>query len=144
LTKDGAIEMLHRANLDAAQKVQRIRDLGEFGRELLETLTYNVLNPEMPRYHRRVVGAHIKPEEVPRLVRDAASQANVWALALQDAVTDNGVTIKPGPHVQRATRLSGHFFISERPSSVQAVSKQRPNLGAAMKRRQRTQAARKS
>jgi hypothetical protein len=135
LTKDGAVEMLHRANLDAAQKVQRIRDLGEFGREFLETLTYNVLNPETPRYHRRVVGLHIDPAEVPRLVRDAASQAGVWALALQDAVGDNSVTVKAGPSAQDATRLSGHFFVCERPSSVQAVSKQRPIPPAAAKRR---------
>jgi len=135
LTKDGAVEMLHRANLDAAQKVQRIRDLGEFGREFLETLTYNVLNPETPRYHRRVVGLHIEPAEVPRLVRDAASQAGLWALALQDAVADNNVTVKPDILAQRATRVSGHFFICERPSSVQAVSKQRPNPPAPAKRR---------
>jgi hypothetical protein len=144
LTKDGAVEMLHRANLDAAQKVQRIRDLGEFGREFLDTLTYNVLNPETPRYHRRVVGLHIEPTEVPRLVRDAASQAGVWALALQDAITDNSVTVKAGPSTQNATRLSGHFFICERPSSVQAVSKQRLIPPAAAKRRQRARLTRKS
>jgi hypothetical protein len=136
LTKDGAVEMLHRAHLDAAQKVQRIRDLGEFGREFLETLTYNVLNPETPRYHRRVVGLDIDPSEVPRLVRDAASQAGVWALALQDAMSDSNVTVKPAPLAQRATRVSGHFFICERPSSVQAaVSKRRPNRPAPAKRR---------
>jgi hypothetical protein len=130
--------MLHRANLDAAQKVQRIRDLGEFGREFLETLTYNVLNPETPRYHRRVVGLHIDPAEVPRLVRDAASQAGVWALALQDAVADSSVTVKAGPSKQDATRLSGHFFVCERPISVQATSKQQPISAIEAKRRQRT------
>jgi hypothetical protein len=137
LTKDGAVEMLHRADLDAAQKMQRIRDLGEFGREFLETLTYNILNPATPRYHRRAVGLHIKPAEVPRLVRDAASQAGVWALALQDAVADNNVTVEPGALAQRTTRVSGHFFICERPSLMQAVSKQRPKpLVRAKRRRQ--------
>lgn len=139
LTKDGAVEMLHRADLDAAQKVQRIRDLGEFGREFLETLTYNVLNPETPRYHRRVVGLHIEPAEVPRLVRDAASQAGVWALALQDAVADNNVTVRPGSGARGATRVSGHFFICERSSSVEPVASQRSTLPVAMNRRRRTQ-----
>jgi hypothetical protein len=87
----------------------------------LETLAHNVLNPETPRYHRRVIGLHVKNEEIPRLVRDAGSQAGVWALALQDAITDNGVTVKPGPNAQKATRLSGHFFVSERPNVVRPL-----------------------
>ena len=103
------------------ERRKAIRDLGEFGREFLETLTHNVLNPETPRYHRRIVGLRVKDQEVPRLIRDAASQAGVWALAMQDAITDNSVTVKPGPSVQKTTRLSGHFFISEQPSVVQAV-----------------------
>lgn len=120
-TKDRRVEMIQRAEVDAARKAQAIRDLGEFGREFLETLAHNVLNPEAPRYHRRVVGAHVKNPEVPRLVRDAGSQAGVWALALQDSLTDNRVTVKPSPSTQKATRLSGHFFVSERPSVVPAT-----------------------
>src|SRR4029077_8484288 len=109
-TKGRRVEMIHRADVDAARKAQAIRDLGEFGREFLETLTHNVFNPETPRYHRRVVGLHVKNEEIPRLVRDAGSQAGVWALALQDAITNSSVTVKPGLHTQKSTRLSGHFF----------------------------------
>jgi hypothetical protein len=126
ITKGGHVEMIQRADLDDARKAQAIRDLGEFGREFLETLAHNVLIPETPRYHRRVVGRHVKEQEVPRLIRDAGSQAGVWALALQDAITDNSVTVKPGPSAQKATRLSGHFFISEQPSVVQAVANPRP------------------
>jgi hypothetical protein len=92
---------------------QAIRDLGEFGREFLETLTHNVLNPETPRYHWRVAAVHVKDQEVPRLVRDAGSQARVWALALQDAI----------------------FFISERPSNVQAVAGPRPTRPSSVKGR---------
>jgi hypothetical protein len=110
LAKGGQVELLCRADVDAARKAQLIRDL--------ETLTHNVLNPETPRYHRRVVGLQVKNDEIPRLTRDATSQAGVWALALQDAVTDNSVTVKPGSSAQKATRLSGHFFLSERPSVV--------------------------
>ena len=134
-TKERHVEMIQRADLDDARKAQAIRDLGEFGREFLETLTHNVLNPETPRYHRRVVGRHVKDQEVPRLIRDAASQAGVWALALQDAITDNSVTVKPGPSAQKATRLSGQFFISEKPSVVQAVARLRPKRALSMKGR---------
>ena len=135
LTKEGQVEMLHRADVDAARKAQAIRDLGEFGREFLETLTHNVLNPETPRYHRRVVGLHVKSEEIPRLTRDASSQAGVWALALQDALTDNSVTVKPSPSAQGATRLSGHFFLGERPSVVRAQAKPRPKRPPLLARR---------
>jgi Family of unknown function (DUF6502) len=124
-TKEGQVEMLHRTDVDAARKAQSVRDLGEYGREFLETLTHNVLNPETPRYHRRAIGVHVKNGEVPRLVRDAGSQAGVWALALQDAITDGSVTVKPGPRVQKATRLSGHFFMCERPNIVQSVARSR-------------------
>ena len=134
-TKDRRVEMIHRADVDAARKAQAIRDLGEFGREFLETLTHNVLNPETPRYHRRVVGLHVKNEEVPRLVRDAGSQAGIWALAFQDALTDNNVTVKPGPSAQKATRLSGHFFMSERPSIVPAVASPRSKRPPSVKGR---------
>jgi hypothetical protein len=134
-TKERYVEMIQRAGLDDARKAQAIQDLGEFGREFLETLTHNVLNPETPRYHRRVVGRHVKEQEVPRLIRDAASQAGVWALALQDAITDNSVTVKPGPSAQKSTRLSGQFFISEQPSAVQAVASARPKRPTSMKGR---------
>ena len=134
-TKARHVEMIQRADLDDARKAQAIRDLGEFGREFLETLTHNVLNPETPRYHRRVVGRHVKEQEVPRLIRDAASQAGVWALALQDAITDNSVTVKPGPSAQKSTRLSGHFFISEQPSVVHAVASPRPKRPPSVKAR---------
>lgn len=140
LTKEGDVEMLHPPDVDAARQEQAIRDLGEFGREFLETLTHNVLNPETPRYHRRVAGLHVKDQEVPRLVRDAGSQARVWALALQDAITDSSVTVKPGPHAQKATRLTGHFFMSERPSIVPAVVSPRPRRPASVKGRRVKQA----
>jgi hypothetical protein len=139
-TKDRRVEMIQRAEVDAARKAQAIRDLGEFGREFLETLAHNVLNPEAPRYHRRVVGAHVKNPEVPRLVRDAGSQAGVWALAFQDALTDNNVTVKPGPIAQKATRLSGHFFVCERPNVVQARESLRPRGSSSVKRRKTKQA----
>ncbi len=132
--------MIHRADVDAARKAQAIRDLGEFGREFLETLSHNVLNPETPRYHRRVVGLHVKNEEVPRLVRDAGSQAGVWALALQDALSDNKVTVKPGQSAQKATRLSGHFFVCEGPSVVQAGERSRARGSSSVKRRNIKQA----
>ena len=133
--KEGQVELLHRADVDAARKAQTIRDLGEFGREFLETLTHNLLNPETPRYHRRVVGLTVKNEEVPRLTRDASSQAAVWALALQDALTDNSVTVKPGASARRATRLSGHFFLSERPSVVRPQARPRPKRPSSLKGR---------
>jgi len=101
----------------------------------VETLAHNVLNPETPRYHRRVVGLHVKNEEVPRLVRDAGSQAGVWALALQDAITDSSVTVKPGPHAQKAARLSGHFFMSERLGVVPAIVSPRPRRPSSVKGR---------
>ena len=122
-------------NPKIARKAQAIRDLGEFGREFLETLAHNVLHPEKPRYHRRVVGLNMKNEEVPRLVRDAGSQAGVWALASQDAITDSGVTVKPGPHAQKATRLSGHFFLCERLSVVPAAVSPRPRRPSSVKGR---------
>ena len=68
------------------------------------------LNPETPRYHRRVAGLHVKDQEVPRLVRDAGSQAGVWALALQDAITDSSVTVKPGPTRTEGDAVEWAFF----------------------------------
>jgi hypothetical protein len=135
VTKEARVEMLHRPDVDVARTAQSIRDLGEFGREFLETLAHNVLNPEIPRYHRRVVSHHVDPREVPRLVRDAGSQVGVWALALQDAITDHSVTVKPGPNTQKATRLSGHFFMCERLSVVPAVVGARPKRPSSVTRR---------
>jgi hypothetical protein len=77
----------------------------------------------------RVGGRHVKEQEVPRLIRDAGSQAGVWALALQDAITDKSVTVKPGPSAQKATRLSGQ------PSVVQAVASPRPKRPPSIKGR---------
>jgi len=67
--------------------------------------------------------------------RDAGAQAGVWGLALQDALTDNNVTVKPGPRAQKATRLSGHFSMSERPSTVHGVANLRPKRPFSVKGR---------
>jgi hypothetical protein len=80
-TKDRRVEMIHRADVDAAQKAQAIRDLGEFGREFLETLSHNVLNPETPRYHRHrtvLLGTPLKIGKPP-YSRDQLPRAiGVW------------------------------------------------------------------
>ena len=62
-------------------------------------------------------------------------EAGVWALALQDAITDNSVIVKPGPNAQRATRLSGHFFMTERPSVAPASTDRRPKRKSFVKGR---------
>ena len=41
----------------------------------------------------------------------------------------------PSGYLPKATRLSGHFFISEQPSVVQAVANPRPKRPASMKGR---------
>jgi hypothetical protein len=118
ITSDRCIEMLTRPDIDLERRAQAIKDVGEFGSELLETLVHNVAHPDMPRYYRRVVGLHVKNDDVPRLIRDASSAANIWASEFQEAITDRSVTVTPGLNTQPATRLSGHCFISERPTTV--------------------------
>jgi Family of unknown function (DUF6502) len=132
------VEMLNRAELNPERKAQAIRDLGEFGTECLETLIQRVINCESPRFYRRVVGMYVDTDEVPKLVRDASSQANAWAVGVEDAFTDRGVTVAPQATPQSATQLSAHFFIAERLTVVPAIAKRnlRPNLKSrAVKRR---------
>lgn len=131
------VEMLDRHDIHRERKAQAIRDLGEYAGECLETLVHNVINPETPRYYRRVVGLHVDDEKVPRLVRDASSEAGVWALGMQEAITDRSVTVKPNSAPRKATRLSGHFFISERPTVVAPMKKKTPEDKAAVMEQKR-------
>jgi hypothetical protein len=122
LTKQGHVEMLNRADIDAERRVQGIRDLGEFGSECLSTLVCRIMDPSTPNYYRRVVGLYIDKDEVPRLVRDASASAGVWAGGFQDAMSDKRVIVKPEATAKGAVRLAGHFLISERPTIVPANS----------------------
>jgi hypothetical protein len=121
MTPAGGVELLNRPDIDAERRAQAIRDLGKSASELIDTLAYNAANPNTPRYHRRVVGLHINPDAVPRVTRVAADHAGVWADALEGAINDKGVTVRPGPAPQKAIELTGQFFMSERPHMVAAL-----------------------
>jgi hypothetical protein len=122
LTKENRVELLNRPDVDNARRAQLIKDLGEFGCEFLESLVYTALHPDLPRYHRRAVGI-VKINEVGTLVRDISASASVWATGFQDTMTHQDNAVIPGPTAQKATRLSGHFFISERPHIVPPIGK---------------------
>jgi hypothetical protein len=119
MTPERRVELLNRPDIDAERRAQAIKDLGKSASELIDTLAYNAANPDTPRYHRRVVG-HVNTDDVPRLTRDAAAQAGVWAVALEDAINHKDVMVRAGPTPKAATELTGQFFISERPSIVAA------------------------
>jgi hypothetical protein len=121
MTPERRVELLNRPDIDAERRAQAIKDLGQSASELIDTLAYNAANPDLPRYHRRVVGLHVNTDEVPRLTRDAAAQAGVWAIAFRDAINHKDVTVRAGPAPTTATELTGQFFISERPHVVAAT-----------------------
>jgi len=135
MTAERRVELLNRPDIDAERRAQAIKDLGQSASELIDTLAYNAANPNTPRYHRRVAG-RVKTEDVPRLTRDAADQAGVWAIALEEAVNDKEVIVRAGPAPEAATELTGQFFISERPIIVAAQRK--PHMTRKTKRSARS------
>jgi len=62
-------------------------------------------------------------------------QRTVERKLAQDAITDNSVTVKPGPNAHKATRLSGHFFMNERPSVARAITTPRSKRPSSLKGR---------
>lgn len=122
LNEEGRLELLNRADIDAERRAQLVRDLGEFGKEYLESLVFSIMHLDTPRYFRRVVGVQLNNDEVPRLVREAAFQMGVCASGIQQTMMDKKVIVKPGSTPQEATRLAGHFLISERPTVVPSAN----------------------
>jgi len=121
INDEGRLEMLNRADLDADRRRQGIRDLGEFGSECLYTLVCRIMNPSAPNHYRRVVGLYIDKEAVPRLTDAAFGNAGVWANGFQEAMSERRVTVKPQAVAQKARQLSGHFIISDRPTTVPPI-----------------------
>jgi hypothetical protein len=119
---DGLVELVGRGDPAVRWDADGITTLGESAQELLETLLYNLHHPRIPRFHRRVVNAHVKPAEAPRLVRDLGRQANSLADAISDALMDEDVTVKPADSRQEATFLSLTFFLHDRDIVVEPVS----------------------
>jgi hypothetical protein len=126
LTKEGRVEMLNRSEIDTARTAQSIKDSGEYARELVQTLMNKATNPDLPPFHRRVVGL-VKAEEVGALIRDHSSAGSVLLSTFQQAMSHRTNAASPGARPQKAIKLSVHYFISESPVVVPVVAKMPPD-----------------
>jgi len=83
---DGTLEALSRSCLNVGWDEAGIEAFGEELAEHLETLLYNLRNPALPRFSKRVVCGRLDPHAARVIIPEIAEQAEIFLEGAQDAL----------------------------------------------------------
>lgn len=83
---DGTLEALSRTCVNVGWDEEGIEALGEELAEHIETLLYNLKNPDRPRFARRIVFGQLDPHAARVIVPELAEQAEIFLEGAQDAL----------------------------------------------------------
>jgi hypothetical protein len=97
--EDGTLEAVSRTCVNVSWDSQGIEAVGEELAEHLETLLYNLKNPEQPRFTRRVVCRYLDAYAARVVIPELAEQAEIFLEGAQDVLTRS----KYGPDSKRAS-----------------------------------------
>ena len=83
---DGTLEAVSRTCVNVGWDEAGIEALGEELAEHIETLLYNLKNPDRPRFAKRIVCGHLDPYAARVIVPELAEQAEIFLEGAQDAL----------------------------------------------------------
>jgi hypothetical protein len=83
---DGSLEAISRTCVNVGWDEEGIEALGEELAEHIETLLYNLKNPDRPRFAERVVCSDLDPYAARVIVPELAEQAEIFLEGAQDAL----------------------------------------------------------
>lgn len=83
---DGTLEATSRTCVNVGWDEEGIEAFGEELAEHLETLLYNLRNPDRPRFARRVVSTQLDPHAARVLIPELIEQAEIFLEGAQDAL----------------------------------------------------------
>ena len=83
---DGALEAVSRTCVNVGWDEAGIEALGEELAEHIETLLYNLRNPDRPRFAKRILCGHLDPHAARVIVPELAEQAEIFLEGAQEAL----------------------------------------------------------
>ena len=105
------LELIRQSYAPSGMDPAAIALLGEHAGDYIRTLVHNVKNPSLPLYTRCVVNARLDPEELAKLLRDSALQAETTLQSLDAAVNDPSSTVTAQTPSQQVVRFGAGFFL---------------------------------
>ena len=111
--------------------------LGEHAEDYIRCLVHNVLHPGLAHFTKHIVNVRVDPDEVGKLLRFAALQADATMETLDSAINDPSATLGLQETTSRGERLGAGFFLIH--SVENAEHKKAPNVasGAVDRRRKK-------
>lgn len=138
---DGTLEAVSRTCVNVAWDEAGIEALGEELAEHIQTLLFNLRNPDRPRFAKRIVCGQLDPQAARVVLPELAEQAEIFLEGAQDALSrPKHPTSKRSPP-SNALRIAVALQFFQAPATV---SETRAPARSSAKRRQRTPQKRRS
>jgi Family of unknown function (DUF6502) len=83
---DGTLEAISRTCVNVGWDESGIEALGEELAEHIETLLFNLRNPDRPRFAKRILCGHLDPQAARVILPELAEQAEIFLEGAQDAL----------------------------------------------------------
>jgi hypothetical protein len=120
---DGRWELIRETYAPAGLDAAAISLLGEHAEDYIRCLVHNVLHPGLAHSTKHVVNVRVDPDEVGKLLRFAALQADATMQTLDAAINDPAATLGLQEMTKRGERLGAGFFL------VHSVDSEQPSDG---------------
>ena len=108
---DGRWELIRETYAPAGLDAAAISLLGEHAEDYIRCLVHNVLHPGLAHFTRHVVNVRVDPDEVGKLLRFSALQADATMETLDAAINDPAATLGLHETSKRGERLGVGFFL---------------------------------
>jgi hypothetical protein len=108
---DGRWELIRETYTPAGLEAAAISLLGEHAEDYVRCLVHNVLHPGLAHFTKHIVNVRVDPDEVGKLLRFAALQADATMETLDAAINDPSATLGLQETTKRAERLGAGFFL---------------------------------
>jgi len=134
---DGRWELIRETYAPAGLDAAAISLLGEHAEDYVRCLVHNVLHPGLAHFTKHIVNVRVDPDEVGKLLRFAALQADSTMETLDAAINDPAATLGLHDPSKRGERLGAGFFLVHSVESAQPPPDSDETTGAVRRRRKR-------
>jgi hypothetical protein len=114
---DGTVQVLRRTYAPQTFSPDGLKNLGQEGRDHLETLIHNLRHPNRPLYQRRVINGNLTQNQAAIIMRFIALQADAVMDTVDSSLNDPPMDRSVGPKGDNAgnVRLGAGFHLIREP-----------------------------
>jgi hypothetical protein len=134
---DGRWELIRETYAPSGLDAAAISLLGEHAEDYIRCLVHNVLHPGLAHFTKHVLNVRVDPDEVGKLLRFAALQADATMETLDAAINDPAATLGLEETTKRGERLGAGFFLVHSVQNAQSQRAPDGTTGAVARRRKR-------